>query len=156
MKVNTIYCQGAKNNQSFQGVKICRNELNDMKSLEVWVTKPTEDDLVEIVNGNDGALSIGHFPAAKELVDMVRNVGQRITDSNNMKKVRELFGQIVGNDIVSTVTENRQSYVGYTFESLMGGKTLLPDLKFVAGEGKPQFHSKDTYDVLSLGLASNY
>lgn len=157
MKVNTINYQGTKNNQAFRGVKICRNELNDMKSLEVWVTKTGEDDLVELVNGNDGALSIGHFPAAKELVDIVRNVGQRITDPKNMDKVRELFGKIVGVDIIPEVKKQRNfSNIAYNFEGLMGGKTLLPDLKVVAGGGKPEFHSKDNYDVLSLGLVSNY
>lgn len=156
MKVNAINHQGTKNNQAFQGVKICRNELNNMKSLEAWVTKPGEDDLVELVDSSEGALSVGHFPEAKELVDMVRNIGQKITDSDNMKKVRELFGRIVGIEIIPEVKKERNySNMVYNFENLMGGKTLLSDLKAVAGGGRPQLLSKDTYDVLSLELASN-
>lgn len=155
MKINTVCCQEVKNNQSFTGVKICRNESNNLKSLEVWVTSPKEDDLVELVDSCEGPILVGHFPEAKELVEMVRKIGQKITDSTNMEKVRELFGRIVGVDIVSAVKQKRQSYVPYDFESLMGGKTLLNDLKIVAGGGRPQFHSKETFDVLSLESANN-
>lgn len=158
MRINSISNQNTQNKQSFKGVNIFASEWSDLHTLGVWVTKHEEDDAVEFIQGRSGSLELGKSQAAKTLTEMVRNLGQKVTESENMKKVRALLTQVVETDIIP-VLEKPRDYDGqaYTYKDRIGGERVLSDIKTAAQKGILKYHAKDStgkgsYEVLSIEL----
>lgn len=159
MRINSISNQNTQNKQSFKGVNIFRNDWTNMLSIGIWAKKE-EDGLVQYCGGrNNYPLDLGNSDAAKTLTEMLRNIGSKITETENMKKVRELLNQVVGVDILPEA-EKVRDYHGvekYTFKNKMGGDVALADLKTIAQKGMPEYHpqgskSKGSYEILAIAL----
>lgn len=165
MQVNKVNYQNTKNNQSFKGVNIFRNEYGGMMSLGVWITKAEEDAAVEFINGRNSSYDLGTSLAAEKLTNMLKELGKNITESTNMKKVRKLLNQVVNTDIIQELEKERKIDFYeppkiYTIKNEIIGQKSLEDIKTVIKKGKPEYHprgskSKNSFKVLSLEMDPN-
>ncbi|MEI8388706.1 MAG: hypothetical protein WCG23_02350 [bacterium] len=78
---------------SFNGVNIFRSHYTGVPSVGIWVDK--NKDLVTFVDGRMGQSSLGHSKTASSLVNMVKRLGQEVTDPKNIEKIRKKVTGIV-------------------------------------------------------------
>lgn len=157
MKINGINNANAQSGQSFKGVNLYRNCFG-IELIQIWNTAKKDDGKV-LLNGQ------GYYPlaknskAAKDLTNMLRTLGEKITQQENMKNVRELLTQIVGVDILPEANKLRHLEQNRTFrlKNLMGGDVVIENYKTVAQKGNPEYHAKgskseSSYEILSIEL----
>lgn len=157
MRVNSISHQNTQSSQSFKGVNLYRDCFG-IEFIQIWNTVKKDDGKV-LLNG------AGYYPlaknskAAKDVTNMLRTLGEKITQPENMKKVRELLTQVVGVDILPEAEKLRHLEQNRTFrlKNLMGGDVTIENYKTVAQKGTPEYHAKgskseSSYEILSIAL----
>lgn len=128
-----------------------------MMSLGIWVNRG-EDYSVKFIYGKTNSCSLGISEAAKKLTSMLVKLGEKITDSENMKTVRQLLKQVVNVDIIPELEKERELFGTETYKIKdIIGDTSLADIKTVIKKGKPTYFPKkdsadNTCEVLSLDL----
>lgn len=159
MQVSKINNQNPRSTQSFKGVNIFRSDYTNLMSVAVWATKQAEDDAVHFIDGKFGGMhSLGTSESAKNLTNMLRNLGEKMVDPENLTKAKALFSKVVTSDIVPALEKVHNDFEApYSLKSIIA-ETSLADMKTVIDKGHPKYspegrYSKNSYRVLSLEFA---
>lgn len=162
MRIDSIKQQYAKNNQSFKGVNIFRDDYIGMMSIGVWITKAEENNAVKFINGRTGSYDLGTSKNAEKATEMLKKLGEKILEPKQIKKIRNLLKNIIQNDIIEELEKPRPFLNDKTFsvKDDILGEISLANISTAIKKGKPEYHSKgstspESCEVLSLKLDPN-
>lgn len=153
--INMNYCEGKQQSPAFKSIALYR-DCYGVELIQIWNGALREDGHVLIYGES-------YYPllsdAAKKATEMLRDLGEKITQNENMQKLRKLLTQAVGEDIIKGLEKERPLSGGKTFslKRFLGGDIAIANYKTVAQKGVPKYHAKgsvssDSCEVLSIEL----